>query len=244
MPCSRAIAVRCYPCAARGIVGTASLDSCDVALTALLGARNHEIDWRHMNQTAIDLFGEEVDEIESQYFDLIDKACENWEAQTISNSVPKHAVYLIHTFLTNAKSTVRLLTGSLSRIEGGVQVYANSALADAACAFLSRPGTRFLVVLLDEVDGGGEPRKHPFVKAILKQTDWMQQGTFELRQCKQLDDLDMHWMTMDDKAYRLEYDTKNVKAYADFGDPDNAQVLNELFDNVFFPKGKDLLAPA
>lgn len=200
-----------------------------------------------MNQTATELFGDDVSVEESRYFDLVDEACRNSEPKTISNSVPKHAVYLIHTLLTNAKNRIRLLTGSLSCDEGGVRVYANKKLAEAACDFLSRPETTLQIALRDGVDGGGDPKEHPFVKTILSQAD--RRGQLELRKCNQAtveklkdDGFDMHWMTMDENAYRLEYDTVNFKAYADFGDPETAKVLNELFDDRFFGPGEDLLA--
>ena len=202
-----------------------------------------------MNQFAIELFGDDVSVDESRYFDLVDQACRNSEAKTISNSVPKHAVYLIHTLLTNAKSRIRLLTGSLRRDEGGVEVYANEKLAEVAYVFLSRPETKLQIVLRDGVDGGGDPKDHPFINAILGRSD--RRGKLELRKCDQSigdklkgDGFNMHWMTMDEDAYRLEYDTERFKAYADFGDPDTAKVLNELFDDLFFGPGEDLLTAA
>ena len=102
-----------------------------------------------MNQTAVALFGDDMSVDENRYFNLIDQACRNSEAKTISNSGPKHAVYLMHTLLSNAKSRVRLFTGSLSREEGGIQVYANKELAKAACGFLSQPDTSFQIMLVD-----------------------------------------------------------------------------------------------
>ncbi len=204
-----------------------------------------------MNQNAIEVFGAGTfSDGEGQYFDLVDRACRNSKPLTISNSHPKHAVYLIHTLLSNAKSKVRLLTGALSRAHNGVQVYANEALAAAACSFLSRPDTSLQIAIRDGVDGGGEAQNHPFIKTILGCQNL--QGKLELRQCDDAlvesmakeDGLDMHWMTMDDTAFRLEYDTKEIKAFADFGDAEMPKMLNELFDTIFFGLGRDLLPTA
>ena len=201
-----------------------------------------------MNGNAIRLFGEGTFSAdESRYFDLVEDACRKSKDMVISNGQPKHAAYLIYTFFLNAKEKIRVVTGTLKRTENGVDVWANEELIDAACRFLEHQDASLEVALRDSVDG--EAQQHPFIRAILERR---LRGRFLLRRCDRerlkkvaAKILEMDWMTMDDRAFRLEYDTKDIQAFANFGDKNKfVRVLNDIFDLLFFRTGEDILQPA
>ncbi len=50
-----------------------------------------------------------------------------------------------------------------------------------------------------------------------------------------------HWMVMDERAYRLETDTEQVKAHVNFGDSITVGALTTIFDHLLYPTGKDLI---
>ena len=203
-----------------------------------------------MNQTAIEIFGPgSFSDDESQYFDLVDRVCRREKALHISNSHPRHAVYLIYKLLASAEREVRLFSGKLTRSIGDVGVFENEALAKAACELLSRPDTKLQIAVQDPLHDTETPGDHPFIQRILSCE--ARQGGLELRRCSaktvgwlKQEDILMHWMTMDDRAYRLETDVENVKAHADFGDKQMTASLNRLFDQAIFGLGDDMLEAA
>ena len=200
----------------------------------------------------LDPFDESTwNEDQKWYFDGIDKALREGADLKISNGKTENTLFLVHRFLENAGSTVRLFSRRLTReTEDGMAIYSNPHVLEAAQNAL-KSGVKVVVVVRDELDvEDGDPRSHPLVQSALnlrgigslagllalsraaeKSVDW-------------LDGLDcLHqWMTMDDRAFRLETDVENATAEVNFGRPDMAATLNRVFDFELLGHAKPLFA--
>lgn len=186
------------------------------------------------------------------YFEHVDQALETGEDVIISNGKPEHAVFLIHRFLENATEVVRLFSGRLAQTYGGVEIYRNRYVGQAAEKAL-QSGTDIRIVLEADLDVEGEnPDHHPLVRLAqeLREAGELA-GTLEIKKASSasirfLKDKEFryHWMTMDDQAYRLETDTKNTKAHVNFGTPQVARSLATIFDNTLWPDATEIVAVA
>ena len=187
------------------------------------------------------------------YFNTIENALAQGQDLRISNGKTEHAVFLVERFLSHADSSVRLFSGRLSRnTSEGVAVYANPHVLKAVRKALGS-GVRIEIVLEEELDAeGGVPTKHPFVRTAL---DLRKEGSLTglLLLLKAdpdaLDDLrkhdfQFHWMTMDDRAYRLETDTENTIADVNFGQPELTGALNGIFGDVLLANAAPIYAVA
>lgn len=191
-------------------------------------------------------------EEEQFYFEYIDEKLDAKENVGISNGKPIHAVYLIEGFLRRATQQIRLFSGKLSRTsESGTPIYADPHVADAALKFLSKEGSQLTVVLEKDIDVelGQSVKDHPLVDEILTAKERNEvAGTFEL--CKISDEalqfLDRHevhnhLMILDERAYRIETDLEEFKAYVNFGDTKSAGILANLFDKCIHSGSKTLI---
>ena len=178
---------------------------------------------------------------ERRYFKIIDDALANGDDMQISNGKPQHAVYLLAKFLENASHSINMFSGRLSRYldDGSVPAFADPHVLASACGFLERDAT-LRVVLEGEPDvgpGTQDPERHPLVQVAreLAGTGRLR-GSLDVRKVKDraLEALhqakfDHHWMVMDGSAYRLELEPATTKAFANFGDAEYAEELEELF---------------
>ena len=181
------------------------------------------------------------DEDQAWYFNGIDKALREGRDLNISNGKTEHAVFLIQRFLANASSVIRLLSGCLrQKSREGVDIYSNPHVLDAAKRALGS-GVKVVVVLQAEMDAeDGQAVKHPLVRSALelqrgggltgalavfratdRSMDWLREA-----------ELQYHWMTMDDRAYRLETEIEKAKALVNFGKPKTVASLNAVFDRT------------
>ncbi len=197
---------------------------------------------------ALDPFDESTWSDEQRgYFELVDGSLGDSANAIISNGKPEHAVFLIHRFLSNAKESVRLFSGRLSRAYGGVEVYGDAHVADAAAAAL-KSGVAVRIVLEEEMDAeDGDPENHPLVRLArgMEEAGTLA-GSLEIHRASEparefLSDFPYHWMTMDGSAYRLETETDKATAHVNFGDPDMVSSLSEIFDNVLLSNGAQLV---
>ena len=189
-------------------------------------------------------------EDERYYFETVEEVLEGRENIIISNGKPEHAVYLIHKFLTGAREAVRLFSGRLSRVYEGVLVYDRPEVAEAAQQFLRRGGKLTAIVGAGlDVDEGQSADEHPLVSAAREvQKQGQLRGVLDIRQAPPhaLDalrkaDYDHHWMTMDADAYRLETDTKRIRAHVNFGDSVMTGRLVTIFDKLLYPGSQELV---
>lgn len=176
---------------------------------------------------------------EDEYRQVVDKAVENGTNMPISNGRPDHAVYLIQKMLENATALVRIFSGTLARSLDGVPAYGNERILAAARGFLDKGGT--MKILLEkpiDVDEGRPWTEHPLVAMarsmpgggdLLEVKQAPEDGLNELREASVL----YHWITMDDQAYRLEMDTRQARAIANFGNSRTACALVAIFDDLF-----------
>ena len=187
---------------------------------------------------------------ERHYFEYIDHACESKLDEDISNGRVEHAAYIIHKFLTTATRHIRIFSGALSRTYNGVSVYGNECIIEAMETFLSQPDRRCWIVTADDLDVGlGEtPRDHPIVRAIeeMRANDRLR-GEFEIRRAPPdgleflRDRFDNHWMTMDDRAYRIETNLARAGAHVNFNHPRTADALVTIFDAKMFSPGEEVV---
>ena len=176
------------------------------------------------------------------YYLLLDAALEQKIDAVLSNGKPEHARFIIQRFLEHADTTVRLVSGKLTKVFDGVNVYGHEKIKEAAKKFLRREGTQLSILLQEGIDAEGEnAENHPLVQEIraLEQRHELE-GKLEIRKASDEDvanylesEFPYHWMVMDKDAYRLETDCEQAKASVNFGDPRMAEGLAEFFDRMF-----------
>ena len=191
-------------------------------------------------------------EKEKVYFEKVDSALAQETNLLFSNGLPQHAVYLIEKFFTNAKTKVRLFSGSLRRTVGGVVVYGNPRVAQAVEKMLTG-GVSLQIVLQNaiDVDVNQTWKDHPLVRIEDRLNEAGRvSGSLEIRQSskdsvRHLEKFKFlnHWMVMDRTAYRLETDIRKTTAHVNFGDREMAGALADIFDNMLFRSAKPLTRP-
>lgn len=179
---------------------------------------------------------------EQQYYKSIDECAALATNQMIENSLPVHAKYLMTKMLSYANNRIRLFSGTLcqQKADGSghdEQIYGSEELIAAAIDFLSRGKNDLCILVEHDIDGGVD--SHPLIQAFKTMT--LRKGTVEVRCLK---DVELgnkripHFMIMDERAYRIEYDDKETKALANFGDFSRAKQWADYFDKTLFAKGK------
>ena len=172
-------------------------------------------------------------EEEERYFRMIDTSAESEQEKIISNSVPAHAVYIIHKLLSIAQEKVDICTGSLRRSFKGVCAYADPELATAAIDFVNRGG-RLRIVILNEpdLDEGQSLGQHPLLMA-LSEADFQEDGrvaVYKNSKEEVAQATPYHFIVMDDKAVRLEIDPEKAEAYVSFNHKEAGKGLSDSFD--------------
>ena len=169
---------------------------------------------------------------EKRYFRMIDDAAKKEQEKIISNSVPAHAVYIIHKFLSIAQQSVDICTGSLRRSFKGVRAYADPELAKAAVGFLNRGGRLRIIIMSEpDLDEGQALDQHALL-AALSQAD-VQDGCVTVHiNSKQAvtQATPYHFIVMDDKAVRLEIDPEEAEAYVSFNHKKAGKGMSESFE--------------
>lgn len=165
---------------------------------------------------------------EKLYRQMIDAAAESGERKIISNKDPRHAAYLVETFFKRAKRHVRIYTSRLARKIGSEQVYASPQLIDEARAMLAKDGSQVSIIVQDDldVDEGMKVIDHPLIAALSHADARLR--VFQYDAERQFDD----FAVMDESAYRAEIDGDKATAIANFGNPEFASLLAQLFDSM------------
>ena len=196
-----------------------------------------------MSETPRSIFREDAtDEDERLYFNMVDAAFKAREHKVITNGKPAHAVYLLHKLLDGAERTVCVYTGKLMQTFGDVMAYGDPEMAASAVKFLEKAGTKLAIVVADGVDvpNGSRPGTHPFIKAILDAGHRIK-GEWSVTIGGQASFM-YHFLVMDERALRIEVDTDNAQAYANFADPTLAKKLAQIFDRLQ-ESGRGILPP-
>ena len=130
-------------------------------------------------------------------------------------------------------------------------MYADAHVVEAARHLVSREGGKLTVVIEQEIDvePGQSATDHPLARmASQLKTEGKMQGLLEIRKAPKaaIEFLRMkkychHWMLMDERAYRLETDTEEVKAHVNFGDSATAGALVAIFDQLLYPKSEGVI---
>ncbi|MDQ7074058.1 MAG: hypothetical protein Q9O24_02665 [Gammaproteobacteria bacterium] len=155
-----------------------------------------------------------------------------------------------------ATSKVRILSGSLKR-ESDIEtvgngkklpIYADTGLLDRVENFLTQEeGVELSIITERPIDlpPAAKLEAHPLIERVLSlKKQGTLKGQFSLRQLSYPDafikSFGHHFAVMDQDAYRLETDTDNAKATANFGRDDRPKELNHFFD-VLQKDSKDTL---
>lgn len=176
-------------------------------------------------------------ESEIAYYRSIDKCAAEGSDKFIENSMPAHATYLMLKMFQKAVGEVRLFSGSLcmSRIKEDIpsdeKVYASNKLIKEAISFLQDRSGVLEIVLEKDIDGS--LGTHPLITAISAIKNQIK-GRVVVRKLSSGNAIPdkKHFMVMDNKAYRVEYDHDNTKAVANFGDTERASQWAQYFDKV------------
>ena len=207
-----------------------------------------------MADQPIDVFDKEAwSRDQRQYFEMLDDVASESKDMRIGNGNALHATYLIRKFFEHAKARVRLLSGELvQRSEDNVLVYGNPRLVTAAADFLEKPDTRLEIALISDIDASPDVEGHPIVSAVREsERKGVLRGELTIRKVapEWLEQLkkakyDFHWMTVDDEAYRLEFDLESHKAWGNFKDRHLTKLLADHFDRIFsyYPERDTLLS--
>ena len=165
------------------------------------------------------------------YYGIVERCASNLENFQIANGKAEHARHIIKLFFDVAANKVRLYSGNLTETTpSGVDVYRLDKLIQSAIRFLRLPDAKLQILLQHELDKGPN---HSLLTAI------REKGLLDKVEIRQIDSSDslatkgMHFMTVDDRSYRLETDDCNTLAIANFWDPKLAKRLGKVFDTVF-----------
>ncbi len=169
-----------------------------------------------------------ADKADALYRQMIDAAAESGEHKTISNRDPRHAGYLMQTFFGCAKERVRIYTTQLARQIDSEHVYASPELIEKASALLAKPDSHVSIIVQGDldVDKGMEAMDHPLIAALSHAGAHLRVSQYTAE--RQFGD----FAVMDETAYRAEVDGDRATAIANFGDPEFAAMLAELFDSM------------
>ena len=172
-------------------------------------------------------------EEEQAYFKAVDAVFESKEDRIISNGEPAHAVYILYKLLERAERKVGIYTGRLTQTFNGVLAYGDAVLAESAAKFLSRENSDLTIVIAGKPDvPDGRPiEEHPFLAALSKRQI---RGKLKVAEASDADreEVDFHFVVVDNEAVRVETDIAAGKAYANFGKPNFAAKYGEFFSLV------------
>lgn len=188
---------------------------------------------------------------ERYYFEYIDRACAESLDENISNGRVEHAAYIIYQFLMNATRDICIYSGALSRTYNDVSVFGNARILGAVEEFLARPDSCFQIVVEQPLDVGPNETAadHPVVRTVqaMKQ-DARLRGQLEIRQAVsegvnflKAKNFVNHWMTMDDRAYRIETNRESAGAHVNFNHPKTTFALRRIFDVKMFEPGTPVI---
>ncbi len=183
-----------------------------------------------------------VETADELYRGIVDQAAaQPGEPKTINNKDPRHAAYLLETFFRGAEDHVRIYTTQLARKVGREPVYASPDLIEAAKALLDKPASQISIIVQDDLDldKGMAAEDHPLIAGLLAAGSFHGRGTpsrspaegSRLHVYKHEGDRELgDFAVMDESAYRAEIDEQKATAIANFGNPELASRLAQLFD--------------
>jgi len=169
---------------------------------------------------------EPITKLDKQYIDIVEEAAEKEENLDIPNRTLDHAVFLTQKLILKAKNNIKILTGELGspyydRIKDDLQFAVDKF----------KPSGGKIKVIVWEQDA---PINEIFSSFIRNNND-----VIEVRKAAQNTTIN-HFLVSDSKRYRFEeihskqdlIDQK-VKGTANFGNPEKASILNEVFDTIW-----------
>ena len=136
---------------------------------------------------------------------------------------------------------MRIFSGTLVRTTpGGVRIYEEPRIVEAAGDFLKQPGSALRIALEKEIDAPDQnPNAHPLVKGVRRlQEQGQLRGSLEIRRVHDKTTASLrerkvlHHMTLlDERGWRLETDPNpmEVKAIVNAGNADEARSLCRAF---------------
>lgn len=170
-----------------------------------------------------------AEKADALYRESIDAAAESREHKAISNKDPRHAAYVMQTFFKHAEEHVRIYTTRLSRNVDAEPVYASRQLIKQAGTLLAtKPDAHVSIILQDELDVDEEMNEadHPLIAALSRAGTRLNISKYQGE--RRFGD----FAVMDEVAYRAEIDGAKATAIVNFGDPEFASVLAQLFDSM------------
>ena len=145
-------------------------------------------------------------------------------------STPEHASIILSTIFEHSKEEVNILAGNLSGTVSNSKTY-----LDALDSYLKSGKT--LRVLLTDM-----PNINSLAYQLIEKHSKLPDAKIELRIATEVakyniaesfDNKYVHFVVGDDSRFRLETDSTNYQAFANFNDPVYARKLNEIFDRTF-----------
>lgn len=145
-------------------------------------------------------------------------AARECKGTAIYNSSPAHAEIILTNLWANAERHVNLLSQCLNQ-----EVYNSDGLIEAAQQFLSRPNTQAEILIEDTPQATNR-----FYKAMQAHNNVTIKTIDEGLHSR----YDFSLMTADGKSYRFAEDKFEMSAVAAFGDEENAQRLDNVFEEI------------
>lgn len=156
--------------------------------------------------------------------------------ENISNADPTHAGIILDAMFEHAKSSMKIVTGSLVE-----SVYGHVNLRNATLRFLRKAGAKLEIIILEQLSQ--DIKNHPLVEhlegfienddtASFKGEVTIYQAPADFKKGTHIN----HFAVKDKEAFRFELsDEKShsiVEAVANFNKPETAKILDIHFDDL------------
>ena len=175
---------------------------------------------------------------ESEYRAIVDRYASAMENFEIPNGKPENARYLIAKLFSVGKNHARLYTGSLTvrsrDNDQEIEIYGWPELIDSVEEFLRQDKAKLDIIVQKSLDCG--IKNHPLLSR-LRNAGLFARDKIRIHKLKEDDSLyqqgERHFLTIDDRSYRMEMKDSGVRAVANFNDRKVTSTLISIFDRVF-----------
>lgn len=172
--------------------------------------------------------GDNSDESIEFYRKMINQYAKGKTNERVPNGKAAHAGILLDAMLDNAKEGVRIVTGRL--IE---KVYGHVNFIMSAKSFLMKKNAKLEIIILNTPEKPIE--EHALVVALKeykKKCPEKYKGQVNIIMAPPKMSSTKHFAVMDKTGFRFEFDDNEVKAVANFNEPETAKRLYESFERL------------
>lgn len=141
-----------------------------------------------------------------------------------SNGTLDHAADITEAMLLTARDSYKVYTGTFDQ-----EFFGRESIVNALTDFLKRDGLPTIKVLVEKGITAADLASHPWIKAAQKYPHAIEVknavGNYATPEAP-------HFSIVDNTGYRYEFD-RDVRAIANFNDPEQVKTLNLVFEKAF-----------